>query len=317
MELVIHVKTLVCFGECMVELSNSASGERIWSQGYAGDSYNVAVYCRRLGLPTAFMTAIGPDEFSAGMLGEWRAEDIDTSLVLRHPDRVVGLYAIRVDDRGERSFTYWRSKSAAREFFACAGAGNALAQAAKARLLYLSGITLSLFDRDGRARVMELVRAVRHNGGQVAFDTNYRLVGWPDKAEACDVFTAFGRETDIVLPTFEDDQRLFGDSDPAGCAERWLGLGATEVAVKLGAAGALVATPSEHRVVPALNVEIVKDTTGAGDAFNAAYLTHRCAGKTGIAAAEAGHVLAASVVQNAGAILPRALMPLQCGLTHQ
>jgi 2-dehydro-3-deoxygluconokinase len=302
---------IVCFGECMIELSKTVPGGKSWSLGYAGDSYNVAVYIQRLGLPTAYLTAIGNDEFSSEMLMEWQDEGVDTSLVVRHPDRIAGLYVIRVDNDGERTFTYWRSQSAARDFFACPGAEAAIASAAKARLLYVSGITLSLFDRAGRAKVMDLARSVRVNGGQVAFDTNYRPTGWPDQAEARDVFTAFGQLSDIILPTLEDDRSLFGDAGPESCAGRWLGLGAKEVAVKLGADGTYVATEAEYRSVSARPVPKVTDTTGAGDSFNAAYLAHRQAGKDEFTSAEAATVLAATVVQSPGAILPRVLMPLK------
>lgn len=311
MELVGPVAELVCFGECMVELSRTMLGGKSWAMGYAGDTYNVAVYAQRLGIPTAYMTAIGNDEFSNEMFAEWQSEGVDTSLVLRHRDRIVGLYAIRVDAAGERSFTYWRSHAAAREFFACPGAEGALTQASKARLLYLSGITLSLFGPDQRSRIMDLARAVRQNGGKVAFDTNYRAKGWPDPAEARETFTAFGRLSDIILPTLEDDRSLFGDVGAEVCARRWLDLGAGEVAVKLGGDGAYVATPDTQRHVEARAVANVNDTTGAGDSFNAAYLAHRLGGKDPWEAASAGTILAARVIQHPGALLPRVLMPLK------
>ena len=302
---------IVCFGECMVELSKTMLGGKSWAMGYAGDTYNVAVYAQRLGVPTAYMTAIGNDEFSNEMFAEWQGEGVDTSLVLRHPDRIAGLYAIRVDAIGERSFTYWRSHAAAREFFVCAGADRALAQASQAPMLYLSGITLSLFTPDERFRIMTLARAVRQNGGKVAFDTNYRAKGWPDPAEARATFTAFGRLANIVLPTLEDDRSLFGDAGAEGSARRWLDLGAGEVAVKLGGDGAFVATPDAQRHVAARAVANVNDTTGAGDSFNAAYLVHRHCGKDPWEAAKAGTMLAARVIQHPGALLPRALMPLR------
>lgn len=309
MELVRPVTQLVCFGECMAELSRTMPNGTGWALDYAGDSYNVAVYARRMGLPTAYMTAIGRDEFSDDMFRQWQNEDIDTSLVVRHPDRTVGLYAIRVDNAGERSFTYWRSHSAAREFFACPGYADALAIAARSPLFYLSGITLSLFGASDHERIMDLARAVRQNGGKVIFDTNFRQQGWRSKAEARDLFTAFGRLTDIVLPTLEDDRNLFGDVNADSCAQRWLALGAREVAVKLGPEGAHIATGAEQRQIAACAVGKVKDTTGAGDSFNAAYLVSRHYGKPPFEAAEAGALLAANVVQQSGAILPRELMP--------
>jgi 2-dehydro-3-deoxygluconokinase len=51
------------------------------------------------------------------------------------------------------------------------------------------------------------------------------------------------------------------------------------------------------------------DTTGAGDAFNAAYLSARLAGHGPEAAARAAHVLAGVVILQKGAIIPREAMP--------
>jgi 2-dehydro-3-deoxygluconokinase len=302
---------IVCFGECMVELSRTMLGGKSWNLGFAGDTYNVAVYIQRLGLPTAYMTAIGEDEFSAEMKAMWESEGINTALALHHANRVTGLYAIRLDEAGERSFTYWRSQSAARAFFQCSGAEAALAKAATTRLLYLSGITLSLFTHEERSRILRLAEAVRANSGQVAFDTNYRAKGWPDKNEALEAFTAFGRLANFMLPTLEDDCSLFGEESAENCADRWLALGADEVVVKQGERGALVTTRTGSQTIEAQKVSQVKDTTGAGDSFNAAYLANRVSGKDAVAAAMEGALLAATVVQHPGAILPRVLMPIK------
>ena len=67
--------------------------------------------------------------------------------------RVCGLYAIQTDAVGERSFTYWRGQSAARDLLRLPGSAEALARAETASLLYLSGITLSLFDAADRDRL--------------------------------------------------------------------------------------------------------------------------------------------------------------------
>ena len=184
MELVRPMTQIVCFGECMVELSRTLLGGQSWHLSYAGDSYNVAVYLARMGQNVAYMTALGQDEFSSEMRAEWAKENVGTNLALTHKDRIPGLYAIRVDDQGERSFTYWRGESAARAFFDCTGASSALAQAAKAGLLYTSGITLSLFTDGERARIHRLAEDVRNAGGLVAFDTNYRPKGWADAMTA-------------------------------------------------------------------------------------------------------------------------------------
>ena len=75
-----------------------------WRLGYAGDTFNTALYLTRLGVPTAFMTALGTDPFSEELRAEWLADGLDTSLVLTDATRLPGLYAVRNDADGERHF---------------------------------------------------------------------------------------------------------------------------------------------------------------------------------------------------------------------
>jgi 2-dehydro-3-deoxygluconokinase len=301
---------IICFGECMLELSRTSLAGSSWNLGVAGDTYNVAVYLRRLGLGAEYMTALGNEEFSQDIKDAWAVEEIGDSWCLTNTELLPGLYAIRVDQGGERTFSYWRAQSAARSFFECRGAELLLKRAENAQLLYLSGITLSLFGETGRARIRHLADAVRKNGGKVAFDSNYRPRGWPDKAVARRVIEEFGRHVDIALPTLEDDQELFGDSDGPSCAARWRRLGVSEVAVKLGAKGAYVASEEGEGTVDAVSVVNVRDTTGAGDSFNAGYIAARLNGHSPLQAAETGCRLAASVVQHPGAIIRKMLMPV-------
>jgi 2-dehydro-3-deoxygluconokinase len=237
-------------------------------------------------------------------------EGVDCSLVLTHPARVPGLYAIRTDDRGERSFTYWREQSAPREFFALPDAAAALAAAGRARMLYLSGITLSLFDKAGRAEVCTLAEAVRAGGGEVAFDGNFRPRGWADAATARAAFAAIAPHVSIALPTFEDEVALYGDDDPHRSAERWHAAGARLVAVKLGDAGALLSLAGEPpRLIPCPERKAPGDTTGAGDSFNGAFLAALLVGAEPAVAVHAGHRLAGEVVMHPGAIIPLEAMP--------
>lgn len=299
---------IVCFGECMVELSRTEMADR-WHSGFAGDTANVAVYCARSGHSTKYMTAIGTDPFSEEMRSFLLHEDVDTDLILTDPERVPGLYAIRTDEHGERSFTYWRDNSAARHFFQAEGLDTALAAAAKARLLYLSGITLSLFPEAGQARIAELARKVRTNGGIVAFDGNYRARGWQSAEVARKAFASFAPHCSVILPTFEDEEALFGDASQEDSLARWHQWGAEVVALKLGPDGALVSHPGGTSHIPSERPRRPVDTTGAGDSFNAAFLAAFLDRADPIAAARAGNRLAGEVVMHRGAIIPREAMP--------
>jgi len=300
---------LICFGECMIELSRVAAAGA-FRMGFAGDTANVAIYAARGGVDVAYLSAVGTDPYSEEMRGFLTGEGVDCSLVLTHPSRVPGLYAIRTDARGERSFTYWREQSAVRELFTLPDAADALANAAQARMLYLSGITLSLFDDAGRKQVTALASTVRANGGDVVFDGNFRPRGWPDAAAAHAAFADLAPHCSIVLPTFEDEAALYGDADPRDAVVRWQAAGAWLVAVKMGEEGALLAQAgTAPRLIPCPARKAARDTTGAGDSFNAAFLTALLVGAEPEGAVRAGHLLAGEVVMHPGAIIPLEAMP--------
>lgn len=293
---------IVAFGECMIELSKLQDGSV--GIGYGGDTLNTAVYMARLGLDVRYATAVGTDLWSEEMREAWRTEGVGLDLVLSHPTRTVGLYGIRTDLRGERSFTYWRDASAARDFFRLPESDAALNAMAAADLLYLSGISLSLFDDADRARLLDVARSVRARGGTVAFDPNFRPRNWGSPEAARRAVEALAPAVSIALPTFEDEASLHGDLAPDQTIQRWRDLGVAEVVVKQGPDGAVVEADGGLAII-ATEPVVPLDTTGAGDSFNAAYLHGRLGGASPAEAARAGNALAGRVVRQRGAIVSR------------
>jgi 2-dehydro-3-deoxygluconokinase len=295
-------------GECMIELSEL--DDRTLGLGYAGDVYNVAVALARWGTEVAFVSRLGDDHYSEAMLEDWRAEGLDTSLTDRLAGYTPGLYMIRTDERGERSFTYWRSASPARELLADdAHAEHVRAGLAGTDWLLLSGISLSLLSAGAHARLLALLDALTAAGTRVAFDTNYRPIGWPDAETARERMDDVLARTALALPTLDDEQTLHGDRDARHTLRRLAAHGVEEAAVKLGPDGALVLADGVAEHVPAEpDVEVV-DTTGAGDAFDAGYLHGRLAGLAPADAAREGNRLAAATLRHRGAIVPAEEMP--------
>ena len=293
-------------GECMVEFHRRPDGA--YGRGFGGDTLNCAVYLSRLGIPTDYVTLLGDDGLSDEMIAAWAAEGLGTGLVGRLPGRLPGLYLIETDPGGERTFLYWRSAAPARDLIRLRG-DRLGAELRGHALIYLSGITLSLFDAEGRARLVELLAGLRAGGARVAFDGNYRPRGWPDRAEAREAYAAMLAQTDMALPTFDDESALFGDADPQATLARLRAAGVAEIAVKRGPEPCLVAAGGAAVEVPVPGKVEPVDTTAAGDSFNAGYLAGRLRGLAPAAAAAQGHRLAAEVVRHRGAIIPREAMP--------
>jgi 2-dehydro-3-deoxygluconokinase len=300
-----------CIGECMIEL-RQRDGATL-GLAYGGDTLNTAVYLARVNPPARlavdYVTALGDDPYSDAMIEMWRRERIGTGNVARLKGKLPGLYLIRVDDKGERRFFYYRSAAAARELFHDEATAAQLASLAQYDLLYFSAITLSILSDVARDHFFATLSEARRAGRRVAFDSNYRPAGWPDAATAQAVIGRFLAAVDIALPTFEDEQNLFGDRHPTATAERYAAHGVGEVVVKTGAEGCLTLRDGTFSVVAVPEPVVPIDTTAAGDAFNAGYLSSRLAGHGVERAAQAGHRLAAAVIRHPGAVIPHEATP--------
>lgn len=288
-------------GECMIELSGN--GEDQWRMGYAGDTLNTAWYMRALtdpSFPVDYVSAFGEDDFSQKQRTFLASNGIGTahSPVIKgvHP----GLYAITLSG-AERSFTYWRSDAAARRL---ASDKNALkASLAERDVIYFSGISIAIVFPEHRNTLFEILRECRANGSLIAFDPNFRHQLWPDRDEAMKAISEAMQVADIALPTFPDEQALFGDETMQACAQRLIDLGVKEIVVKDGTEPALVISDGKQTLVPSVKADAV-DTTGAGDSFNGGYLAARLAGLSPIDAANKAHAVAARVVEIRGALAP-------------
>ena len=296
---------LLAIGEVMAEIrQDQAAG---FAVGFAGDTYNTAVYFARAHGAAAdavsYLTAVGTDPLSQAFRRAAADEGIDLSHTQTDPAKNIGVYAVATDAQGERSFSYWRSASAARQMFAAPSVEVSLPPAA---ITYLSGITLAILSPDARTRLMAHLRhRSKHQQGLIAFDPNYRPSLWESAAVARDCIERMWEIADIALPSIDDEMTLFADTSEEAVIDRFARRGWTACAIKRGARGPLSPglTAAAHPAFPA--APAVVDTTAAGDSFNGAYLAALLEGRGEAACLSAGHAMASRVIGDHGAILPR------------
>jgi sugar/nucleoside kinase (ribokinase family) len=169
-----------------------------------------------------------------------------------------------IDANGERSFLTDRGANEALE---AGDIPDALIEGAA--LVHLSGY--SFFASSPRAAVLDVMR--RAGDRPVSVD--------PASAEflreaGADAFFAWTRGASILFPNAEEAAILAGSDDPETQCVR-LAAHYPLVVVKRGAAGAEAAEGPRRWRVKAPKIEAI-DTTGAGDAFVAAFLAARLSG---------------------------------------
>ncbi|MDX1304381.1 sugar kinase [Photobacterium sp.] len=301
------MKRIAIIGECMIELNGAPFGAM--EQGYGGDSLNTAVYmARTAGQSVAidYVSALGSDAISDGMLARWQQEGVNTECVLRDPARQPGLYLIQLDDEGERTFLYWRNQSAARFMLQHPLFATVEEHLHSVDMVYVSGISLAILPPADRQRLLELLEDLKKNGTEIAFDSNYRPALWQDAEEARTCYEQLLRITDLALVTDDDEQALWGDKTSDSTLSRLQRAGVGQVVLKMGAQGCHYVNfaTGESVHIDTTPVAKVVDTTSAGDSFNAGFLAGYLTNRTPQESALQGHQLAGTVIQHKGAIIP-------------
>ncbi|MCD1263276.1 2-dehydro-3-deoxygluconokinase [Shinella sumterensis] len=298
---------LLAIGECMVELMQADGG--LLRKGYAGDTFNTAYYARQY-LPSEwsvdYLSAVGTDTISDEMLAFMQGHGIGTAHVARIEGRSPGLYMIHLKD-GERSFSYWRSASAARLL---AHDGDRLRAAMEASdLIVFSGITLAILPPEDVETLLAELRRARAAGKRIAFDPNIRPRLWDDARRMRATISEGARAATLVMPSLDDETTHFGDAGLEETIVRYRALGVADLVVKDGAEGATLVFGEERSHAPSAKVETIVDTTSAGDSFNGAFLARLATGASPEDAARFAANVAAAVIQHHGALVARDKLP--------
>jgi 2-dehydro-3-deoxygluconokinase len=235
------------------------------------------------------------------------AEGVASNLMLRTAGRLPAISLAENGPSGERSVRTWRDGAPVHELFDRPDWMRIAESLVSAKLVFFSGITLSLLSTSGLGRFLATLEAARTQGAKVAFDGNFRPRGWKgDLPRTRAVFIETLKRVDIALPAFDDEAVLWGDPSPEATVARLQAFGIGEIVVKNGPNSALVAASGGQEFVPVPEVVVPVDATAAGDGFNAGYLAARLAGNEPVQAASAAHRLACDVIRHPGALMPRA-----------
>lgn len=313
---------VVTFGEAMgLMLADDGlplRRARRFARSLAGAELNTAVGLARLGHRCAFAGRVGDDPFGEDVRATLLAEEVDADGLVVDPDVATGL--LTRDRHGARRIrvVYHRAGSAGSRLDVDDLAALPIEGA---RLLHVTGITPGLSE-SARAATFAAVERARAAGVAVAFDPNHRARLW-SRDEALPVLRELAAHATIVLTSEEEGRWLAGvgeagapgadtaagagDAQPAGADDAlpaiaaWFhARGAQVVVVKRGAAGAWVSAGGEPVAVDALPVGAAIDPVGAGDAFDAGFLSGWLDGLDAAGAARRGAACGAACVQVSG-----------------
>ena len=260
-----------------------------------GSAANTAAALARLGVRCRFVGAVGDDSYGRFATKTLAQAGVDTSHVESTSRAPTVMVIVVVATDGERLIYVWPPTGGAHAELDVEAAESSIPDA---EWLHVSGLCLRV--SPAREAVLAAMARARDLGIPVSFDLNLRLEnwGWDDGFRA--VVDEAVERSDVVLGAAVDEvSQLAGLQDPVEAATALAGHDRLVIA-RLGSDGAVACSREETVRQPGFPVDVV-DTVGAGDAFNAGFITARRRGVEVSEAVRWGNAVAALAIRRAGA----------------
>lgn len=228
-----------------------------------GSAANVAAWIARAGMPAGFVGKVGADIFGDLVVDALVREGVEAH-VSRTNEYDTGVILVLIDRAGQRSMV----TNQAADFHLLPAD---LPQQAIERCGHLHITAWSLFTEPPRQAAIHAATLAKAAGASVSFDpASYQMI----REMGHDKFVRItaGLPVDILFPNREEGEALTGERDPAAVTqnlhERYNG---AVVVLKLDKDGCFVRAKDHAQHYPTGDVAVL-DATGAGDAFDAAFL---------------------------------------------
>ena len=286
-------------------LENNSSNMKI---NFGGDTYNSAVYFSRLTndkTNTFYSTALGKDNFSKKMISRFKNENIKCDYIRTDGENPPGLYSIEINEKGERSFSYWRDQSPSKYIFLGSKGKKLIKDINNADVFYYTGISAGILDEKQRKDLINIGSTATICG----FDFNYRSQLHYNKKVSQLLFNEINNRVDIHFVSFDDARELFKIKNPLEIFEI-INEKKNLILIRYKNSIIFKNKQQEIKTVTVPHGEVV-DTTAAGDAFNGSFLAIMNNNKN-VPVEEnilISHSVTREVIKHRGAIISKNKMP--------
>ncbi|MDE7158642.1 MAG: carbohydrate kinase [Clostridiales bacterium] len=260
------MKTLYTVGEMLIDFTAQETGKLehavTFRKNAGGAPANVAVCVSKLGGCANVITKLGKDAFGAFLEETLRKEGVGTDYVFTTDEANTALAFVSRDEKGERSFSFYRNPSAdmllneddVRDIPFAAG-----------DILHFGSVDLC--DAPVKKAHLAAIDAAREAGALISFDPNLRYSLWKSAEELLNTVRSFLPTADILKVSEEELFDITRIKNEQKAVESLFRGHVKIIFVTKGSDGAAVYTKEHHVCVPVDKSSPVVDTTGAGDSF--------------------------------------------------
>lgn len=292
---------LITLGETMVCFSPDTVAPLRYVRNFhpriAGAESNIAIGMAKLGHSALWISCLGDDEFGHYIKNMVRAEGVDTRGVSFSEKAPTGIM-FKERTGGETRVTYYRQHSAASKM----GPEDIREEFFKdSRILHITGIT-PLLSESCHAAVEKAIELANRYEIKISFDPNIRRKLWGDQDHSL-LMRELCKKSNMIFCGLDEAETIYGESDPEKLFRCiFTDSRRTElVALKNGSQGAWVATRESQIFLDPFPCQCI-DPIGAGDAFNAGFLSGVLERKNLKACGEMGAIAGALATESDGDI---------------
>ena len=267
------MKKILCFGDCNLDIlipikelpvkgGCSFSSSVIINHGGGGG--NAAVALHKLGFNITMISKLGKDIFGDFIKKYFEDMGINTKH-LYFSDYSTGLTVGLISPDGEKRWIAVRGDAADLHI-----KEKEINEIELLNFLYISGVVVAE-GKESRETAIKLAERVFKSGGKVFLDPNLRLPEWKISKEIKNAFEHIFKYINVFIPNQKELQLLGEDENMKKSASNILQKGVQVIWVKKGNQGCSYFTKEKHFQLPAHEIKVI-DTSGAGDAFDAAII---------------------------------------------
>ncbi len=249
-----------------------------------GVTANFCVGVARQGLRVAFIGAIGNDNEGDYLRERLLQEGVDDRFLFTKEQCQTPVNIVMISEIGEKAILQ-------SEHMRITLPHKELIQAdliQTSRHLHLTGINFET--------ALKAVKLAKRNDLSISLDLESQIV--KDYHDRIHMLLEY---VDFLLPNRLGAYEFTNITNPSKASLKLLEYGPSAVIMTLGENGVLLTTEEKQESLPAFKVKNVVDTTGAGDAFNAGFITGFLIGKSLNQAVNQGQATAALKIQGMGA----------------
>lgn len=290
---------IICIGEVLIdfighEVNTSINKTKDYHRFLGGSPTNVAVNASRLGLNSVLVASCGQDGLGDYIVRKLKANQVNTSQIGKSETLPTSVIFVSKSTETPDFIPY---RQADCEIYETQLPDSVLQEA---KIFHTTCFALS--KNPARTTILNRAKRATELGLRLSIDINFSERIWPNREEAKQVLKEYLSYNPLVKLSEDDCYRLFAEEKTDEFIfDYFHGLGANTICLTKGKNGVVVSDVNEGLLFQnAIELDEIKDTTGAGDAFWTGFLFAQLHNYDLLTSVTIAQKLAAIKLQNIG-----------------